>query len=96
MRERRLPDALGVAIRRHHALLGDSRSRVGLAKNKFSYGISETFGLVAVGHRTCPRLYLVARIAHSDAKTSTLEHRDIIAAVTDDCNFRQRHAQQLR
>ena len=57
-------------------------------------GASETIFAIAVSYEIrCP-LHLRAGIAHGDAEPTSLEHRDIVAAVADGGNFRQRNTQE--
>ena len=58
--------------------------------------VGEAFFAIAVRHEIRSLLHLRTGIAHGDAETAPLEHRDIVAAVADDGDFRQRNRQQLR
>jgi hypothetical protein len=58
--------------------------------------VGEAILAIAVRHEIRFSLHLRTGIAHGDAETAPLEHRDIIAAVADDGDFRQRNSQQLR
>ena len=61
-----------------------------------SIALSEAIFAIAVRHEIrCP-LHLRTGIAHGDAETAPLEHRDIVAAVANGGDFRQRNTQQLR
>jgi hypothetical protein len=58
--------------------------------------IGEAILLIAVGHEIRGPPHLRTGIAHRDGKTTPLEHGDIVAAIADDGDFRQRYSQQLR
>ena len=58
--------------------------------------VGEAILAIAVRHEIRCLLHLRTGIAHGDAQTAPLEHRDIVAAVADDGDLRQRNAQQLR
>ena len=58
--------------------------------------VGEAFFAIAVGHEIRGAPHLRTGIAHGNAETAPLEHRDIVAAVADDGDLRQRNGQQLR
>ena len=58
--------------------------------------VGEAFFAIAVRHEIRGLLHLRTGIAHGNAETTPLEHRDIVAAVADDGDLRQRNGQQLR
>ena len=66
------------------------------AKHKPRDGFGKAILIVAVGHEIRRALDLRAGVAHRDAETTALEHRDIISAVTNDGDLRWRNSQQLR
>ena len=61
-----------------------------------SIALSEAIFVIAVRYEIrCP-LHLRAGIAHGDAETTPLEHRDVVTAVADNGDLRQGNTQQLR
>src|ERR1700688_1613199 len=72
------------------------RVRTVAAENEPLDRVGEAIVAIAVGHKIRSLPHLLTRVAHGNAKTSPLEHRTIIATVTNDGNLRQRDSQQLR
>jgi hypothetical protein len=58
--------------------------------------VGEAVLAIAVRHEIRSPLHLRTGIAHRNAKTTPLEHRNIIAAIADDGDLRQRNSQQPR
>src|ERR1700759_3299963 len=57
---------------------------------------SESVLAIAFRHDIRSLLHLWTGIAHGDAEPGARKHRDIVAAVADDRDFRRRNGQQLR
>ncbi len=67
-----------------------------MAENESLDRIGEAILVIAAGHEIRGPPYLRTGIAHCNGKTTPLEHRDIIAAIADDGDLRQRNSQQTR
>src|ERR1700691_1520923 len=89
-RERVLPCAIS-GFRRLRA-----RMRTAATEDEPLDRVGEAVVAIAVRHEIRFSLHLRTGITHGDAETSSLEHRDIVAAVTNGGDFCQRNSQQLR
>src|ERR1700690_4277559 len=58
--------------------------------------VGKTIVAIAVSHEVCGSLYRRTGVAHGNAETASLEHRDVIAAVANDGDLRQWNSQQPR
>ena len=76
--------------------VASARVRTTAAENEPLDRVGEAFFAIAVRHEIRGLLHLRTGIAHGNAETAPLEHRDIVAAIADDGDLRQRNGQQLR
>src|SRR5664279_4521841 len=58
--------------------------------------IGEAIVVIALSHEVRGPLNRRTGVAHGNAETASLEHRDVIAAVANDRDLRKRNRQQLR
>ena len=65
-------------------------------EDEASYRVGEAFFAIAVRDEIRGLPHLRIGIAHGDAQTAALEHRDIVAAIADNGDLRQRNGHQLR
>src|SRR5665811_917406 len=72
------------------------RVRTIAAEDESFNRVGKTIVAIAVGHEVCGSLYRRTGVAHGNAETASLEHRDVIAAVANDCDLRQGNPQQPR
>src|SRR5450830_24851 len=72
------------------------RVRTIAAEDESFNRVGKTIVAIAVGHEVGGPLYRRTGVAHGNAETASLEHRDVIAAVANDCDLRQRNPQQPR
>src|SRR5665213_2222518 len=72
------------------------RVRTNAAEDESFDRVGKTIVVIAVSHEVGGPLYRRTGVAHGNAETASLEHRDVIAAVANDCDLRQRNPQQPR